>query len=188
MRKTAQETPKKQVNSSKKPVQSIEKPVENDRFLYSISALSRKFKLDRATVRERLEKAEIKPHSEKAKEKLYHLDDVEIVLSQSELNEAKLKKIDAEAEIKLLELKRKSGEYASVSEFTDTVQRLMSEFYSRTVVGLPARVATKLHNANSSSEVAAILKAEMIKEWTNLRDNYPEYINDHRSGNRKGNR
>lgn len=150
----------------------------------SISALSRFFKLDRATVRDRIEKAGVHAVSVKAKEKLYRFEDVDLVLSQSELDEAKLKKLEAEAELKELDLAVKRGEYASVAEFTEIVQRMMARFYQKTVQAMPTRIASKLHNANSTIETAEILRAELIKEWKHLRDNYPDYINDSRS-NRK---
>lgn len=179
MAKTETKRPKTETKrpvSAAKEQQTPKNRVENGAFLYSISALSRKFKLDRATVRERLEKAEIKPHSAKQKEKLYHLDDVEIVLSQSELNEAKLRKIDAEAELKELELKRKSGEYASVAEFTEITQKIYSRLYKKLAVQLPARIASRLHNANSSSEVADLLKREISKEFDDLRTDFTKYL------------
>lgn len=183
--KLTKKTPEKAARTPKtaeKPREIVENPPENtennanNANLFSISALSRKFKLDRATIRERLEKNEIKPHSVKSNEKLYLLEDVEFILLQSELNEAKFRKLDAEAELKELEVKKKLGEFASVAEFTEIVQRMMSGFYSKTVIQMPARIASRLHNANNTADVAEILKSEMIKEWKNLRDHYPDYI------------
>jgi hypothetical protein len=186
---------KKQPVSAKKPAQARPEPVqeidetssENKHDICSISALARRFKLDRATVRTRIEKAGIKAIEEKVKEKLYVLDErLESVLSEDEMEAAKLRKTEAEANLKEIEVRKKLGEYASVSEFTEIIQRMMSRFYSKTVVDMPRKLATKLHNANSSAEVAELLKNELIKEWKNLRDEYSDYINDSRS-NRKGN-
>ncbi|HEY8562805.1 MAG TPA: hypothetical protein VIL74_20675 [Pyrinomonadaceae bacterium] len=172
-------------NAAKKPVSEI-KPANSKKNpdnspeivgnFYSISALSRKFKLDRATVRERLEKAEIKPKSVKEKEKLYLLEDVEIVLLQSELNEAKLRKIDAEAELKELEVKKKLGEFGSVAEFTEITQKIFGQLFKKIVVQMPGRIASRLHNANSSADVAALLKKEAGKEFDELRENFEEYL------------
>ncbi|HRJ90084.1 MAG TPA: hypothetical protein PLX39_15510 [Pyrinomonadaceae bacterium] len=145
--------------------------------LYSISALSRKFNLDRATVRDRINRNEIEPHSIKAKEKLYLLSDVENLLSQTGLTDAKFRKTHAEAELKTLELKKKSGEFASIAEFTEILQAMLSNFYTKTVVTLPTRISAKLHNANSSAQVGAILRDELNKEWKMLRENYPDYVN-----------
>jgi hypothetical protein len=179
-RKTAAiKTAKKPVQNSTKTSKVAEKPPEppeNSANLYSISALSRKFKLDRATVRERLENAEIEPVQTKAKEKLYLLDDVEIALSQSEMNEAKLRKLDLEADIKELEYKIKSGEFASVAEFTEVTQAIFSRLQKKLAVQLPGRIASKLHNANSSADVAAILKNEIAKEFDSLRENFQKYL------------
>lgn len=171
----AVKTAEKRIKSAEKAPETA-KVAENDLFLLSISALSRKFKLDRATVRERLDAAEIKPKTTREKEKLYHLDDVEIVLSQSELNEAKLRKLDAEAELKELEVKKKLGEYASVAEFTETVQKIFGRLHKRVVVQLPKRIAGRLHNANSSAEVMAALETELAKEFNDLRSDFTKFL------------
>jgi len=193
--KTVKNTAKKSVSTPKikeKPQETPEITQDAPEITHdicSISALSRRFKLDRKTVRDRIEKAGIEAIEERAKEKLYLLDEkLESVLSLNEMDAAKLKKTEAEAELKEIEVKRKLGEFASVAEFTEIIQRLMSRFYSKTVVNMPRRIAMRLHNADSSAEVARILTEEMIKEWKNLRDDYPEYINDNSSRNRKGNR
>lgn len=177
-KKTAKPPKKTPVLTEKRSVSAVspQKPTENNSFHYSITALSKKFVLDRATVRDRLDEAGIQPVSVKAKEKLYHLDDVEIVLSQSEMNEAKLRKIEAEAELKELELKIKSGDYASVAEFTEIVQRIFGRLHKKLAVQLPGRVANRLHNANSSADVAALLKTEITKEFNDLRNDFTKYL------------
>lgn len=177
-KKTVKAATKKLVRETKTVIPEKNQPISetNDPFLYSITALSKKFKLDRATVRERLEAAEILPRITKAKEKLFHLDDVEVVLAQSELNEAKLRKLDAEAELKQLEVKKKLGEYASVAEFTEVVQQIFGRLHKKLAVQMPGRIANKLHNANSAADVAAILKAELGKEFNELRNDFTKYL------------
>lgn len=189
-KKTVKTATKKPVRKTKTVIPEKNQPISetSDPFLYSITALSKKFKLDRATVRERLEAAEILPRITKAKEKLFHLDDVEVVLAQSELNEAKLRKLDAEAELKELEVKKKLGEYASVAEFTEILQRLFGAFYQKTAIALPKRIASRLHNANSTAEVMEILQNEIKSEWKEFGENYPEYVNDYSRSNRPRNR
>jgi len=159
----------------KKPKTAPESP-EIEIFHYNISQLAKKFKLDRATIRERVELNEIEPVSTKANEKLYHLDDVEVLLSQSELNEAKLRKLDAEAELKELEVKKKLGEFASVAEFTEIVQKIFGRLHKKLAVQLPGRIANKLHNAATAADGAALLKQEISKEFDALRSDFKKYI------------
>lgn len=177
-KKTPVSAKKTPIREKKQPIseKKVEKPSESNPFHYSISALSRKFKLDRATVRERLETAEIKPVAVKAKEKLYLLDDVQIILSQSEMNEAKFRKLDAEADLKELELQVKRGEYASVAEFTEIVQKIFGRLHKKLAVQMPGRIALRLHNANSSSDVSDLLKAEINKEFDALRHDFKQYL------------
>lgn len=162
--------------STEKPAEPTTKPAENSANLLSISALSRRFILDRATVRDRLEKAGIKPKIVKEKEKLFLLEDVEIVLKPSELDEAKLRKIDAEAELKELEVKKRLGEYGSVAEFTEITQKIFSRLYKRLAVQLPGRIASRLHNANSTADVAELLKSAIENEFKDLRTDFKGYL------------
>ena len=167
----------KTVKNSPKNGENITKPItENNPLHYSISALSRKFVLDRATVRDRLEKAEIKPVSERAKEKLYRLEDVEDALSQDELEAAKLQKLQAEAKLKEHDLQIKRAEFASVAEFTEIVQKVFGRLHKKLAVQMPGRIALRLHNANSSADVNALLKAEIAKEFDALRNDFKKYL------------
>lgn len=154
----------------------MKKPEEKKEELYSISALARGFDLDRATVRDRLEKAEVQPVSIKAKEKLYRLEDVEDILAQDELEEAKLRKIQAEADLKEHDLQIKRGEFASVAEFTEIVQKIFGRLHKKLAVQMPGRIALRLHNANSSADVAALLKQEISKEFDGLRSDFKKYL------------
>jgi hypothetical protein len=178
---------KKSTETVKNSAEKVENPPEIEENLQetaeiahdicSISALARRFKLDRATVRDRIEKAAIEAIEERSKEKLYLLDErLESVLSLNEMDAAKLKKTEAEAELKEIEVKRKQGEYGSVAEFTEITQQLYSRLHKRCVVQLPGKIASKLHNANSSAEVAAILKHEYAKEFDQLRGDFMKYL------------
>ena len=166
----------KTVETEEIPIKQAENSDSSDVFLYSISALSRKFKLDRETVRNRLDSAGIKAKKTRENEKLYFLDDVEVALSQSELNEAKLRKLDAEAELKELELKKRVGEFGSVAEFTEIVQKVFGRLHKRVAVQLPKRLAARLHNANSSGDLLEILQSEIEKDFSALRADFKDYL------------
>jgi hypothetical protein len=179
MTKTAAKLSKKTVKKTEILANLPENSSENKEFspfLYSISALAKKFKLDRATVVSRLDDAEIEPHSKRSNEKLYHLDDVEVILLQKEIDVAKLRKLDIEAQIKEHDLQVKKGEFASVGEFTEVTQRIFGRLYKKIVVQLPPKLAKRLHNANSEAEVSAVLKAELAKEFDSLRSDFTKYL------------
>ena len=139
--------------------------------------MARMFRIDRQTVREKLRRAGLEPVAhEVGKEKLYVLEDAEPILRKDELEEARLEKTRAEAELKGHQLKIAKGEFASVAEFTEVTQEIFKRLYSRIAVQLPGRLATRLHNANNSSEVAQILKNALNKEFTDLRTDFPRYL------------
>lgn len=144
--------------------------------LYSISALARGFNLDRATVADRLNKAGLQPVSEKAKEKLYRLEDVESVLKQDELEAAKLEKLQAEAALKKFELAVKQGEYAAVVDFAEITSRIFGRLHRRLAVQLPVRLGPRLHKAKSSADLTQTLKDEIAKEFNNLKNDFEKYI------------
>lgn len=160
-------------------VKNEEKSPKIDEFspnLMSISALSRKFKLDRATVAARIAENEIEPYSNKANEKLYILEDVEFILRQDEYEKEKLRKTRAEAEIKEHDLAIKKGEYGSVQEFTEVTQKIFSRLYKKLAVQLPARIAKRLHDANSAAELQDLLRNEIAKEFDSLRSDFTKYL------------
>lgn len=144
--------------------------------ILSISALSRHFNLDRATVSDRLARAEVKPVSEKASEKLYRLEDVEQVLSQDELDAAKLEKLQAEAALKKFELAVKQGDYAPVAEFAEAVSRIFGRLHRRLAVQMPDRMAGRLHKAESQAAIARLLKDEIQKEFASLKADFTQYL------------
>lgn len=168
--------PVKKPTSAPKRAKKAEIEAGNAENFYSISALSRKFKLDRATIISRLNKAAVKPASSRYNEKLYNLSDVELVLSKSPLDQAKLKKLDAEAELKELEVKKRTGEFASVAEFTEVVQKIFGALHKKVAVQFPSKVGARVHNAKSQSEAVQILKTELNDIFDDLRTNFKDYL------------
>jgi len=142
--------------------------------LFSVSELAKRFQLDRATVSKRLEK--VKPVSEAANKKLYDIAEVEDLLSEDALDEAKLAKLNTERELKEHQLKVARGEYASVHEFTDRLQRIFSTMHKRLAVQLPRKVARKLLHANSETEIGDILGNEISSVFDELRTDHKQFL------------
>jgi len=142
--------------------------------LFSVSELAKRFQLDRATVTKRLEK--VKPVSEAANKKLYDIAEVEDLLSEDALDEAKLAKLNTERELKEHQLKVARGEYAPVDEFKDIVQRIFSNLHKRLAVQLPRKLTRKLLHANSETEINEILGSNISTVFDELRTDYKKFL------------
>ncbi len=143
---------------------------------YSISALHRLTKLDRATIRKLL--SDIKPVEEKAKEKLYALKDALPALiggKSAEMDGAKLRKVKTEAALKEMELQRESGELLSVKEVRDHLQDLFKRLQQRTAVQLPREIAQLLYKAESAAQITDILQRELGRLFNDLRSNHQSF-------------
>lgn len=149
---------------------------EPKRELLSISALSEQYGIDRATVRKRLR--DIEPVEVKAKEKLYDAEEVaELLLAKDEdYEKLKRRKMQAEAELKELELRERLGEVASVDEFKDVVQKIFGNLHKRVAVQTPRKISGKLLNANSQSDIAEILRRELGQAFDDLRADWKQFL------------
>lgn len=147
--------------------------------ILSISQLAFRFELDRATVRKRLQKAEIKPHSEREKEKLYLLTpELEQVLAETNdgLDATKLRKLDAEADLKEIEVQKRRGELVSVADFIEAVQTIFGAMHKQCVIKKPKQIAKKLLKAKDENQVVEILTGEYATIFDNLRSNHQEFL------------
>ena len=147
--------------------------------LLSISQIAFRFNLDRATVRKRLQKAEIKPDSDKEKEKLYLLTpELEQIVTEffDDLDATKLRKLDAEADLKEIEVQKRRGELASAAEFTEIVQQIFGTLHKKLAVQLPKRISLRLSKAATQAEISTLLTQEITKEFSNLRQNHKAYL------------
>lgn len=174
-KKPSESKPKKPKKPKTKKTAPKKKETEKTTHtLLSITALARKFNLDRATVRERL--VSINPDKIEGAEKLYDLKAVQFLLSQDAKAKAQLRKLQAEADLKEHSLAVQRGEYASAKEFADITQKIFSKLFQKLAVDLPGKNAKKLHKANSAAELKKMLQKEIGKEFDNLRDDFKKYL------------
>jgi hypothetical protein len=145
---------------------------------YSVTALSKKLKLDRGTIRERLDEAGYVPiQKSNGKETLYELSSEELKnLGNDEYDLERIRKIKAEADLKELDLATKRGEFGSVREFTEVTQKLFKSLHKKLGVDLAKKIARKLHNANSETEVAEILQDAINYEFKSIRADFTKYL------------
>lgn len=144
---------------------------------YSITALSKKLKLDRGTVRERLEEMGFEAVSSgKGKETLYELtpDDLKS-LGNDEYEVERIRKTKAEADLKEHQLKIQLGEFGSVAEFTEIVAKIFKS-YKAGIKKSFVKNKKKLHEANSETEMLQIIENVIETESNELRRDWEKYI------------
>jgi hypothetical protein len=145
----------------------------------SISKIAMRYSLDRATVRKRLEDAEIKPVSESAKEKLYEVNkelEAALMAQSRPIDAAKLRKENAEAELREIKLAEAKSEMFPVAEFTAAVQSIFGNLHKKTCVHLPKTLAKRLKKAKSETEITRILEKEYAAVFNELRENYKKFL------------
>lgn len=145
--------------------------------LFSISELADLTTLDRATVRKRLK--DIEPQGGVKNAKTYSLEvalPALIAGGSAEMDEAKLRKTRAEAELREMELAVERGEYLPVREVRDYAVRLFKGMHGRLAVQLPRRVAASLYKADSAELIAEILEREVGRDFNDLRRDHTSLL------------
>lgn len=145
--------------------------------LYSISALARLTKRDRATVVKCLK--DVKPVEERARETLYALHEAVPAIvagASAEMDEAKLKKTKAEAALRELDLKREQGEVVPVKDVRNYAQALFRGLQQRFAVRLPRDVARQLYKAESPAQITEVLQREAGRVFNELRDDHKRFL------------
>ncbi|HEV2707061.1 MAG TPA: hypothetical protein VGV59_14140 [Pyrinomonadaceae bacterium] len=140
--------------------------------LYSISELSALTTLDRATVKKYLEGV---PHEGGAKNaKTYSLSAAlpALVAGRSaEMDEAKLRKTQAEADLKEHALAVERGEFLPVREVENQRVKECQWLFNRLLAQLPREMSQALYKAESPEQIIEILKHDIgrvLNEWRDL--------------------
>ena len=152
-------------------------PKEEAEELYNISRLAEYFELDRATMRRRLEDAGVKPVKKLAKETRYRLEDAEAAMQEDDAKDlVQLRKLDAEASLKELELARARGEVLPRKEVEDQVQRLFSAMYQRVCVRFPREIGAQLFKADTTTQLTTTLQRSLQSIFNELRTDHSRYL------------
>lgn len=144
---------------------------------YSISELARLCALDRATVTKRLK--EVEPAESREKLKLYKLEAALPALiagESAEMDEAKLRKAQADADLRELELKRERGEVVLVKDVRNYAQALVRGLHQRVAVKLPSQIAAQLYKSESAAQIAETLQREFGRIFNELRDDHKSFL------------
>jgi hypothetical protein len=153
---------------------------ENGPELLSISEIAKRLKLDRATVRSRLEDLGYQAHEDSTpKLQLFEFDgEVEFAVkaAKDSLTAAKIRDTRATYELKELKLARERGELVPASEMVDIVQKIVSTIYLEYTQRMPKRAGNKLAKAKTPATVKAVLKSESDKVMKLLRENFEAFL------------
>lgn len=145
--------------------------------LYSISQLATLSGLDRATVTKRL--AEV-PFEEGAKNaKTYALDvalPALIAGESAEFDAAKLRKMQAEAGLRELDLERERSEVVPTKEVGDYALRLFKGMHNRLGIRFPREIAQQLYKAESPAHVTEVLQRELGRIFNELREDHQHFL------------
>lgn len=145
--------------------------------LYSISQLANLSGLDRATVTKRLADVTFEKGEKNAKSYALAAALPALIAGEStEMDEAKLRKMQAEAGIRELDLERERGEVVSTAEVSDYTLRLFKGVQNRIGVRFPREIAQQLYKAESAAQITEILQRELGRIFNDLRDDHKRFL------------
>lgn len=148
--------------------------------LLSISEIAKRLKLDRATVKNRLEDLGYKPdESSTAKLQLYAFDDqvmFEVKAAKDSLAAAKIRQTRAQAEKIEMQNAQARGELVPMHEAIELIQKIVGTVYQEFKVRQPKRITQKLAKARNAVEVKKILNADTERIMKGLRENFREFV------------
>lgn len=151
--------------------------INGDEQLYSIKQLSELTTLDRATVTKRLK--EIEPQAGQKNAKLYSLAAALPALitgASAEWDAAKLRKTQAEADLREHELAVERGEYVPVREVRDYALRLFKGLHNRIAIRYPRDSAQQVYKAESAEQIIEIQQRELGRIFNDLRDDHKRFL------------
>lgn len=145
--------------------------------LYSISQLAKLCGLDRATVTKRLAEVEVTDGAKGAKTYALAVALPALISGEStEMDEAKLRKMQAEAGMRELDLERERGEVVPAKEVADYTLRLFRGMHNRVAVQFPRRIAGQLYKAESAAQITEILQRELGRDFNDLRSDHKRFL------------
>lgn len=145
--------------------------------LFSISELAELTTLDRATVRKRLKDVEAQGGAKGAK--TYSLEAALPALiagASAEMDEAKLRKTKAEADMREHDLAVARGEYLPIREVRDYALRFFKGLHTRLAVQYPREAAPQLAKAASADEIEEVLRRDLERVFNEVRADHTRLL------------
>ena len=144
--------------------------------MLSVTALARLFRLDRGTVSRRLEA--VTPARVDNRGKFYRLEEAAPAMARAadHAMSARQEKVETEAALLKLKLRREQGEMEPVAEVRAYAFRLTRAMHQRLAVRLPREISAQLYKAESPAHVAEILEREMGRAFNELKEDHPRLM------------
>ncbi|MDQ1610328.1 MAG: hypothetical protein QOG00_259 [Pyrinomonadaceae bacterium] len=144
---------------------------------FSISQLASLCALDRGTVAKRLAEVPFEEGAKGAKSYALAAALPALIAGEStEMDEAKLRKVQAEADLKELEYQRERAEVVSTTEVADYTLRLFKGVQNRIGVRFPREISQQLYKAESPAQITEILQRELGRTFNELRDDHKRFL------------
>lgn len=154
----------------------LEAPAE----LISISEMAKRLKLDRATVRSRLEDLGYEPDpTSTPKLQLYTWDaevEFELKAAKDTVSAMKIRDLRVTAQLKEQKLAKERGELVPMAEAIDLVQAIVKKVYQELTMRQPTRLGGKLAKAKNIMAVKKILKTDNDRIMQSLSENFERFI------------
>lgn len=150
---------------------------KRERELVSISQIQRMTGLDRAVIAAKLVNVQWKPGPKSAK--MYDLAEVfPLLVGPGRVggDDAKERKLTAEAEKAELQLARLKGELVPIDEVTQAAAELIKTLYQQCVRVLPDIIAADVVGLKSVDEVAIRVRERLAKVFDDARSNMTSYL------------
>lgn len=145
----------------------------------SIAALHRETGLDRTTIAEKLAKAGIEPELTSKNAKLYNIDEALAVLTGGTAvtgeEQAKRRKMAADAEKAEINVRKLKGELVSVDSMKQAAGELIKTLYQRIVRVEPNIIASKCVN-KTAVEIEVIVREQLGLVFAELRSMPEQFL------------
>lgn len=161
--------------------------------LWTVSSLAVEFNLDRRTVAQRLKV--IEPIEVKGRVKKYKLDDAaKAIIGQVQTgggivsyDEARARKIAAEAELAEIELSKERGDVLHIDEITNINNEIYGNFRAK-LLAIPARTAPDVFASKNVKEAKGLLRQAINDALEELSNSMVEVYDPDNTEQQSGNK
>lgn len=148
----------------------------NKNELLSLTQLAARLHINRSTLSRKLSGLKFVAGPKGAR--LYPLAEVAALLDEGkdpQLVEARRRKLEAEAGLAELKLRKERGEVVSTRDVREDLVEFIRTIYNRLAVAMPQQLAPRLQ-AKTARQAEAILRAEVEEVFAELRREHARYL------------
>jgi hypothetical protein len=153
-----------------------QKASKND--LFSLTQLAAKLHINRGTLSRKLSGLKFVSGTKGAR--LYPLAEVEALLDEERdpaLQEARRRKLAAEAELAELRLRKERGEVVATRDVLADLAEVVRSLYVRLAVTMPQRLAPRLQS-KTARQAGEVLRAEVERQFAEFRKEHARLLDE----------